>query len=565
MYQAYVYYQQQTVRKAVDDYTFNQGYANKQQKAEHEKQMDPPRVIKVNEEIYVAVGYTLGNSIMLIGVDGVVIIDTTESLKKSKEIAEAFRNITDKPVKGIIYTHNHMDHVAGTKAFIGDQKNIDIWAHHTFLDIYFHSTARVGMAHAVRAFHQFGVLLGEGIISAGLGSRLELNKNIAIVIVPPNKFLRKEQQTITIAGMELNLMHVPGETDDQIAVFWPKHNALLGTDNLYKAFPNLYAIRGTPFRSLKQWYESLDKMRRLNSDYFVMSHHEPLIGKQLIRDTMMEYRDAIQLVHDQTVRFINVGLHPDEIATRIKLPKHSMKNEFLKEIYGTVRWSSKGLFAGYMGWFSGDIAELEPMLPTERSKRIVDLAGGVERILLEAEKALMETKDPKWALYLSDACHKVFPDNSKAREIKAKALLDMAELQTSHNGYNYYKTAALVTLGQASPKPGDASRKSVIENASLREIFHLLSLRFKADDELCSSMNKIVKFDFPDVKQEVRFQVRNGVIDMSGIYEERKDDITVTVDSVVWRAILNGEWKTDIDVEPSVWELKAVMNCIEKN
>ena len=59
-------------------------------------------VHKVNDQIYVAVGYALGNSIMLIGDEGVVIIDTTESVTKGKVIAEAFRNITDKPVKGII-------------------------------------------------------------------------------------------------------------------------------------------------------------------------------------------------------------------------------------------------------------------------------------------------------------------------------------------------------------------------------------------------------------------------------------------------------------------------------
>ena len=93
----------------------------------------------------------------------------------------------------------------------------------------------------------------------------------------------------------------------------------------------------------------------------------------------------------------------------------------------------------------------------------------------------------------------------------------------------------------------------------------MLSLKFKADDESCSSLNKIVKFSFPDVNQELRFQVRNGVMDTSGIYEERSDDIVVTVDTVVWRAILNGEWKMDINVEPSVSELKEVMNCIERD
>ena len=145
---------------------------------------------------------------------------------------------------------------------------------------------------------------------------------------------------------------------------------------------------------------------------------------------MTIYRDAVQLVHDQTVRYINQNMHPDEIAAKIQLPKQVKENAYLQEIYGTVKWSSKGLFSGYMGWFSGDINELDPLLPNEKASRIVNLAGGIDSILKEASKALGEG-DSKWALYLSDAAHKTFPDNLKAKELKAKALIDISDLQTS--------------------------------------------------------------------------------------------------------------------------------------
>ena len=75
-------------------------------------------------------------------------------------------------------------------------------------------------------------------------------------------------------------------------------------------FPNLYAIRGTPFRSLKLWTESLDRMRNLKAEYLIPSHTEPIVGHQTIYSQLTDYRDAIQHVHDQTVRFINKGLHP---------------------------------------------------------------------------------------------------------------------------------------------------------------------------------------------------------------------------------------------------------------
>ena len=36
---------------------------------------------------------------------------------------------------------------------------------------------------------------------------------------------------------------------------------------------------------------------------------------------LTEDRDAIQYAHDQTVRFINKGYNPDDIAARLRLPK----------------------------------------------------------------------------------------------------------------------------------------------------------------------------------------------------------------------------------------------------
>lgn len=581
LYHCYDYYQDHLLRQNIQSYASNR-QSQKAQRVDHKKKPKGagPKIQKVNEELYVAVGYALGNSIMMIGDNGVVIIDTTESLSQAKIIAKEFRKITDKPVKGIIYSHNHADHVLGTEAFLEYAENntdkVQIWAHHTFLDIYQHSTGKIGKAHMVRAYHQFGVHLGEKVISAGLGTRLKVSSEDPFILKPPNRLLKTDKARITLAGMEFDLIHVPGETDDTICVYWPKHEALLGTDNFYKAFPNLYAIRGTSFRSLKQWYESLDKMRALTPEYLVISHHEPLFGKSYISEQMAIYRDAVQLVHDQTVRYINQNMHPDEIAAKIQLPKPVKENPYLQEIYGTVRWSSKGLFAGYMGWFSGDINELDPLLPREKASRVVSLAGGVDNVLLEASKAL-ERGDSKWALYLSDAAHKTFPDNSKAKEIKAKALIDMSHLQTSFNGFNYYQTAALVTLGKISVKPSVEKKNSIIDSTTVRNLFHLMALKFMPEKEECSSIDRFVKFIFPDIKQDIRFHVRNGVLDMSNVdlphYQEKSSkykagqqpDLIVTVDSIVWKSLVKGEWKTSIKAEPSLLDLRSFMGCFERD
>ena len=51
----------------------------------------------------------------------------------------------------------------------------EIWAHHTLIDTFFHATGRLGTAHYMRAMHQFGGLLGDKVLSAGIGRRLQVD------------------------------------------------------------------------------------------------------------------------------------------------------------------------------------------------------------------------------------------------------------------------------------------------------------------------------------------------------------------------------------------------------
>ena len=57
-----------------------------------------------------------------------------------------------------------------------------------------------------------------------------------------------EKLSINEAGFDLVLYHAPGETNDQIIIHWPEKDVLFPADNIYKAFPNLYAVRGTAAR-----------------------------------------------------------------------------------------------------------------------------------------------------------------------------------------------------------------------------------------------------------------------------------------------------------------------------
>ena len=67
----------------------------------------------------------------------------------------------------------------------------------------------------------------------------------------------------------------------------------------------------------------------------------------------------------------------------------------------SIRWSVKSIFSGYLGWFNGNIAELDPLSRKEEATRLSDMVGGVENIYLQLEAAI-EKNDMQWALQLSD-------------------------------------------------------------------------------------------------------------------------------------------------------------------
>ena len=152
-------------------------------------------------------------------------------------------------------------------------------------------------------------------------------------------------------GLHVRLMHLPGETTDHVGVWIPSMGAFLCGDNLYKSLPNLYAIRGTPYRNVLHWVKSLDKIRQLQPEYLLMSHSRPLEGQAHVSEVLTVYRDMIQVIHGQTLRLLNKGAHPNEIAEQITIPRVLLEHPYLQEFYGTSEWSAKAIIDGYVDLF----------------------------------------------------------------------------------------------------------------------------------------------------------------------------------------------------------------------
>jgi len=69
----------------------------------------------VTDGVWVAVDYSIANSILLEGRDGLIVVDVTECERSARQIRREFTRISNKSIVAIVYTHFHPDHTFGTR------------------------------------------------------------------------------------------------------------------------------------------------------------------------------------------------------------------------------------------------------------------------------------------------------------------------------------------------------------------------------------------------------------------------------------------------------------------
>ena len=330
----------------------------------------------------------------------------------------------------------------------------------------------------MRSSRMFGTALPEEeVVNVGIGPYLSVGRSAPGYIKPNVTF--DNELKLNIAGIAFEFFHAPGETDDQIFVWLPEYQALFPGDNIYKTFPNLYTIRGTSHRDVNAWINSLDMMLALEPKHIFPSHTLPFSGESAL-DTLTIYRDGIQFIHDQTIRLMNQGMHPEEIIENIDLPEAVSSSPYLQEFYGTVRWSVKSIFNGYLGWFSGNIAELDPTSTFKRAKFISQMVGGPDALFAELEKAIID-EEMQWALELSDLLLAMDHRTSEVTRYRAKAALYIGTMASNPNKRNYFLSEAQRLFGDQETVNIIPPEASMLEQIPMDMFFDVLRVNLNPE------------------------------------------------------------------------------------
>ena len=396
---------------------------------------EPPKVVRINDAICMA---PLGANVYLVTTPaGNVVIDTGTSAD-APDARKLLASEVHGPVKYIILTHGHADHIGGIDLW--KETGTQIIAQRNYVELV-NFVARLEGFFAPRNAAAFNRPAKEaGLWAGNFGAKID-----------PTIFF-DETYKFTLGGVEFQLFSTPGETPDHLTVWIPAFKTAFIGDNYNgfgepepMSFPNLYAIRGTKPRWALDWISSIDKVLALKPEVVLSGHGEPITGNAEITRRLTRFRDAIQYVHDETVKGMNSGKDVFTLMQEIKLP--SKFN--LTESFGKVSWSVRGIYDGYAGWFDMNPATMYETPPSAVYPDLVRLAGGPDPVVrLALEK--LEAGKPVETLHLTDVVLAADQNNRPALEARLKALSYLRE-----HTENYIEAGYLdYGIGKAKDKLG---------------------------------------------------------------------------------------------------------------
>lgn len=228
---------------------------------------------KLAENLYMlADSGGMGNSVVLTGEDGLLLIDT-KSAGGGDKLLTQISELSDKPIRFVINTHWHFDHVSGNEKVA--QTGATVIAHENV-------RKRMGMPHDMKA-------LNTKVSPAPEAARPSLTF--------------KNELVLHMNGEDVRVFHVaPGHTDGDAVIYFPKANVIHVGDLYFEGlYPYIGIYSGGSINAMIKVIEQILPM--LDTQTKVVPGHGPLSNKA----GLQSYLAMLTAVRDKVGLLIQEG------------------------------------------------------------------------------------------------------------------------------------------------------------------------------------------------------------------------------------------------------------------
>ncbi len=504
-------------------------------------------LFKVVDGIYQVRGFSLANMTIVEGATGLIVIDPLSSVGAAEEaLALYFAHRPRKPVVAVVYTHSHTDHYGGVK---GVTSAADVTAGRTkvfapagFMDAVASESVIAGNAMGRRAQYQFGSPLprGErGNVDAGLGKNDSRGRPGRSIIAPTNS-IAQPVETHTIDGVEVVFHLAPAsEAPAEMHLYFPQRRVLDMAENVTQTLHNLLPLRGTEVRDARGWSKYIgDALERFGpeAEVLIAQHHWPVWGHDRVVGRLEQQRDLYKYLHDQTVRMMNQGMAPTEIAEALRLPKGLETVWSARGYYGTLSHNSKAVYQRYLGWYDGNPATLNALPPVDGARKYVEYMGGPAAVVERAREDFRKG-NYRWVAQVMDQVVYADPTNAEARALAADAFEQLgygAESATWRNAY--LLGAQELRRGVPAGKPRQSLDAEMVSALPATSVFDYLGTTLNGPRAGTARM--VLNWRFTDTKEVLASTLDHAALTYVVGKTAANADAGVTTTREVFNAII---------------------------
>ncbi|KAF1311632.1 alkyl/aryl-sulfatase [Pseudomonas sp. SG-MS2] len=495
-------------------------------------------LFKVTDRIYQVRGLDLANMTLIEGEHGLIVMDPLLSVETARAgLAMYFRHRPQRPVVAVIYTHPHVDHFGGVRGVVDEADvkagKVQVIAPQGFFEHAISENVLAGPAMKRRAQYMYGAPLPRGPrgqVDAGLGKGVPANATVSLIA--PTRLIEKPFETLRIDGVDIEFQLTPGtEAPAEMNLWFPAFKALCMAENASHVQHNILTLRGAQVRDAKVWAHYLDQsLLRYGDQAEVVfaQHHWPTWGGAAIREYLADQRDMYAFLDSQTLRLLNRGLTPTEIAAELtSLPPRLASKWYSRDYYGSLSHNVRAVYQRYMGFYDGNPATLNPLPPSEAGQRYVAALGGSERVLTLAREAYGKG-DYRWVAELTR--HLVFAqsDNSAARDLQADALEQLGYQSENATWRNAYLTGAQeLRNGVAAGASKGGSADDLVRALTPTLFFDYLGVR--VDAAKAAEQDLTINWRFTDLNEDYALTLRNGVLTHRDHAQHAKADVQINM------------------------------------